>query len=162
MNLKDASVALAVVSAAIKLLEQRERELRNTVAGQMMVVGSTQSKPAPFGEALATISLVRSGARATVTDERELLAWAKKQHPDWVAEAIRPEVKKILLKSLSDSGGVAVTPQGEVVGGVAFTPGGAYVTTRPDIQAVRRAYEPNVERRLPPLETFMLPEGGGK
>lgn len=82
----------------------------------------------PDGTEVATVARAGGKTSARVTDPAKFLAWVQGSHPAEVEPVVRSSYQTALLAAI-DSAGDAIDPDsGEVVPGVEFTTGTAYLT----------------------------------
>lgn len=86
------------------------------------------------GVAIGKATMTAGRQKLTVTDERALVEWVRRNHPTEIVESVNPAYLKVLEASGKALGAV-IDDQGEVVPGVEITVGEAYVSVCKDKDA---------------------------
>ena len=86
------------------------------------------------GVVIGKATMTSGRQKLTVTDERALVEWVRRNHPTEIVESVNPAYLKV-LEAAGKSLGAVVDDQGEVVPGVEITVGEAFVSVRKDKDA---------------------------
>lgn len=133
VSLKDAALRTAVLKAVADALKaEAEADRHELFAALVELYKESGAKSLdvrlPDGTKVATISLAIEQSKPVVTDHGALLAWALENRPEWCREIpARTDVAEAaVFESVEFTpDGQAVTSDGEIVPGVAVTPGGS-------------------------------------
>lgn len=82
----------------------------------------------PDGTKVAKVSRAGGATSAKVTDPEKFLAWVAENRPGEVVSSVRESYQKALLDAIDKAGAVVDPESGEVVPGVEFVTGTAYLT----------------------------------
>lgn len=105
MSLKDAAARVAMLATLASAIDEELKAARKEVeTGLKAAKESTGTRQIgaelPDGQLVAKVTLVSPDPVAAVTDERALLAWVRKHHPDQIASRLVVEVRPAFLTSL--------------------------------------------------------------
>lgn len=137
MNPREIARALAVTTVIADAAAEHKDRLRAELLEALDDVGADAvAVTLPDGTKVAKSALVAPAPRARLTDEDQFAAWCADTSPHnvEVRTVVRPAWQKAILdRVVPGPDGAAVDPDtGEVVPGVTFTTGSAYVSTRFD------------------------------
>jgi hypothetical protein len=133
MTPRDLAAALAVTTVIADAAKARKDDLRAALSAALDDVGADSVRAElPDGTRVSKSTLITPNPKPVVSDETAFAEWVEGFRPDEIVRTVRESFKRVVLERLAATpDGTAIDPEtGEVVPGVRFTTGGAYVSTR--------------------------------
>lgn len=123
-----------LAAAAAEYAARYRQQLADTAFTQYAVEGVAPTYRMPD---VATVSTRIARDAVTVTDPAALLAWVAERHPEQVQQQVRTSYIDHLRRTGRPNGTDVVDPDGEVVPGLAYVPGGRFlgITVKPTTAA---------------------------
>jgi hypothetical protein len=133
-NPRELALQLAAVTLLADVAKAERDRLRAALAVALDEAGADGTRAEVAGERIAKVSLVQPSAKPGVHDEAAFTNHVAANRPDEVVRSVRESYRRVYLDSLQPtSSGEAVDPAtGELVPGVRYHVGTAYITTRFD------------------------------
>jgi hypothetical protein len=144
-DLPAASLRAAILKALLAAVDAASRDGKASLKDVMDAL-DIDSLTARLPDKAKVATIRRAGGKTTakVRDEAKFLAWVHENRPGEVVHAVRDSYQKTLLEAMNDAGELVDPETGEVVPGVDWATGAAYLTVNFEPggeDAIRQAWQ---------------------
>ncbi|CAB4218816.1 hypothetical protein UFOVP1608_53 [uncultured Caudovirales phage] len=138
MSLRDLAQQIAVLTVMEDTIKARKDAIRAALSAELAATGADATSAFLNDEKIAKVSLAGGKYSAKVVDAKAFEAWVMENHPDeiLITSSVRSSFTDAVLKEIVateahlDPHFVFSSKTGEIVPGVTFVQGSAYVSTR--------------------------------
>ena len=155
------SLRAAILKALLTAIEVTSKDGKASLKDVMDAL-DIDSLAARLPDKTKVAAIRRAGGKssAKVKDEAKFLRWVQENRPGEIVPTVRESYQKTLLETLDKQGDLVDPETGEVVPGVEFVTGTAYLTVNFEPggeEAIRQAWR---EQRISLDSLLALPAGG--
>lgn len=130
MSIKDLSLELAAISLVADQAKKRKDELRAQLQAEMDAIGADRVKAEIDGKAVAYTTTSKPKIKRVITQRKYFINWVKENHPTEIIEEVRESFEKAILERFTFQDGMAISPDGEMVGWLVEEIGEPYLVTK--------------------------------
>lgn len=117
MKLSEQALVEGALVAISKTMDNAVQSFRPTMQQTLDETGIERlAIKLPSGIKVGNITVSNPKPKATVTDEKQVIAWVAERYPDEIAQVVRAAFLTKLLNDMNKRGAAEIiTPQGEIV-----------------------------------------------
>lgn len=130
MGIKELSLELAAISLVADQAKKKKDELRARLQAEMEAIGADRVKAEIEGKAVAYTTTSKPKVKRVITQRRYFINWVKENHPTEIVEEVRESFEKVILDAFRFENGMAISPDGEMVGWLVEEIGDPYLVTK--------------------------------